>query len=148
MAMLYSAGWEVVSTPLDTCGTATLAGAQFNNWVLHPTPLASVLAQSYLWWTANCDCWFTPGTGNYTDVWFDAVATYIAVSMAPTGVLPRQSFLEYRNLTVEVTAQGYTVESASGSAVTEALFWRDRSAFLTWVGDTIARPTKEAVITF
>ena len=56
-AQMYGAGWDVIITPLDTCGTATLQGASFNNWVLKPTRLALVMAQSYLWWTANCDCW-------------------------------------------------------------------------------------------
>lgn len=55
--LMYGAGWNVTSTPLDTCGVATLQGPSFNAWVSRPSPLASVLAQSYLWWTANCNCW-------------------------------------------------------------------------------------------
>jgi len=56
--MMYEAGWSVVATPLDTCGTAVLQGQSFNDWVSNPTPLASVLAQSYVWWMANCNCWW------------------------------------------------------------------------------------------
>ena len=141
---MYTAGWPVMSTPLDTCGVAVLVWPSFNAWVSVPTRLATVLARAYLYWVANCDCWWQPGNGTHTDVWYDVVAVYLATlppawssDASPPPSL--RKWVELQSLNITVTGEGYTVVDPRHVApVVEAVRWVDRDAFLMWVGDTIA----------
>ena len=81
---------------------------------------------------------FVPGSGTHTDVWYDTVAAYMAVALAPAYTGPR-GFLGFETLPVVVTADGHTVVEDGGAPVTEALTWRNLSSFLLWVGDTISK---------
>lgn len=85
---------------------------------------------------------FVPGNGTHTDVWYDAVAAFMAVTLAPTysGPSAPTAYLEFETVPVVVTPDGHTVVKAGGAMVTEALAWRNLPAFLLWVGDSIAKP--------
>ena len=111
---MYTAGWNVTITPLDTCGTVQLSGPSYLNYLMGSSRIAQTLAQAQLYWTRQ-----TKGGTDIlktTNIWYDSVATYMVVNPA---------LLEFTTLNVEVTSDGYTVISPSGTPITCALNWQD-----------------------
>lgn len=109
---MYSAGWPVTSTPLDTCGTAQLSGDAYNTLLSSTSPIGTVLVECYLYWCVN-GFWNPQKT---SDVWYDAVATFLATPAAAANI-------QFKTLNIAVTSDGYTVISPTGSPVSEALLW-------------------------
>eukprot|EP00042_Codosiga_hollandica_P038374 m.311868 g.311868 ORF g.311868 m.311868 type:complete len:323 (-) comp55375_c0_seq2:71-1039(-) len=110
-ASMYSAGWNVTTTPLDTCGTVALSGGAYLNYLQGTSVVSHVLAQSQLFWSVN-------GGNNQiltqSSIWYDSVAAYMTDSF---------EFLELTPMRVSVTSDGYTVPSPTGALLTVALNW-------------------------
>ena len=115
---MYTAGWNVTITPLDTCGTVQLSGASYLSYLMGSSRIAQTLAQAQLYWTINGG---GGGTNilQTTSIWYDSVATYMVVAPA---------LLEFTTLSIEVTSDGYTIVSPTGTPITCALNWQDDSA--------------------
>ena len=128
---MYAASWNVTITPLDTCGTVTLSGPAYLDYMSGVSLVSRTLAQAQLFWSVN------GGGGGQsiltsTSIWYDTVAAYMVDS---------PSLLEFSNIQLLVTSEGYTVVSEQGSPVTAALNWahynEDEAAYEDYVADVI-----------
>jgi inosine-uridine nucleoside N-ribohydrolase len=120
---VLAAPWrEIVLTPLDTCGTVTLTGANYRAiWSATEDPMLRALIENYCIFAPRvtwmrCDFFAVRST-----TLFDAVAVYLAYS---------EELLESETVSFEVTDDGFTRRSASGPLKARvALRWKSRAAF-------------------
>lgn len=122
LRVVLAAPWrEILLTPLDTCGSIDLEGADYNAiWSATSDPLLRALIENYCIWAPratwmNCDFFAVRST-----TLFDSVAVYLAYD---------ESFVETETVRFRVTDDGYTIRDSSGSAARVALRWKDRTAF-------------------
>ncbi len=157
---MYGAGWAVTATPLDTCGTVRLDGANYDTFLKSSSLIGTVLVECYLYWSVNgfctsgvcrarccavwvcrarcCAAWllFSVGLNRLVragnpkpkgDIWYDAVATFLATSKAAAA-------LEYEQLNITVSrccsssARVQYIGCALGSCVNADVYsqhWND-----------------------
>jgi inosine-uridine nucleoside N-ribohydrolase len=119
---VLSAPWQdVLLTPLDTCGSVSLSGADYHAiWSATTDPLLRALIENYcifaprVTWM-NCDFFATRST-----TLFDCVAVYLAGD---------ERLVETEPVHLRVTDDGFTVRDSVGPAARVALRWKDRAAF-------------------
>lgn len=119
---VLAAKWrDVLLTPLDTCGTVGLAGANYRAiWSAVEDPLLRAVIEGYcvfaprVTWM-NCD-FFT----ECSTTLFDCVAVYLAYA---------EELVEIETLRCRVTDDGFTVRDPAGPPARVALRWKDRAAF-------------------
>jgi hypothetical protein len=118
-----SAPWrDVLLTPLDTCGSASLGGARYHAiWSATNDPMLRALIQSYCvfaprqTWMA-CDYFATRST-----TLFDCVAVYLAYS---------EDLVETETIAFDISADGFTRRSATGPFKARvAIRWKNRDGF-------------------
>jgi inosine-uridine nucleoside N-ribohydrolase len=120
---VLAAPWQdILLTPLDTCGSVSLTGANYRRvWNAVDDPLVHAVIEGYCVFAPRvawmrCD-FFTERSTTL----FDCVAVYLAYS---------ESFVEIQPLAFRVTGAGFTIEDPAGPYHARvALTWRDRPAF-------------------
>ncbi len=119
---VLAAPWrDILLTPLDTCGSASLDGANYHSiWAAMDDPLLRAVIESYCIFAPRvtwmkCD-FFTQRSTTL----FDCVAVYLAHS---------ESLVEIEDLRFRVTDDGRTIRDPAGAAARVALRWKDRPAF-------------------
>lgn len=122
LRVVLAAPWrEILLTPLDTCGSIDLEGADYRAiWSATSDPILRALIENYCIWAPrvtwmNCDFFALRST-----TLFDSVAVYLAYD---------ESFVETDTVRFRVTDDGYTIRDEAGPAARVALRWKDRSAF-------------------
>jgi len=122
LRVVLAAHWrDALITPLDTCGSVDLRGANYHAiWDATSDPLLRSVIEGYCifaphqrWF--NCD-FFTTRSSTL----FDCVAVYLAYS---------EQLVDVETLHVGVTDDGFTRRDPAGPAVRVALRWKDRQAF-------------------
>ena len=132
---MYTAGWMVTITPLDTCGVAFMGETSFDILLNGLGPYSTILIESWVHWCSRSPgaCHLTPLT---SDVFYDAVAVTLATSSA-------NKYLVIEERKVKVTDDGHTVVSSDGTSIQAALQWQDGgtglNAFLDWLATEISR---------
>ncbi len=119
---VLAANWQdVLLTPLDTCGSVNLEGANYRAiWNAVDDALLRAVIEGYcvfaprVTWM-NCDFFTARST-----TLFDCVAVYLAYA---------ESLVEIESLRCRVTDDGFTVRDPAGSPARVALRWKDRAAF-------------------
>lgn len=114
--LLYTAGWPVTITPLDTCGTVSLSGSVYDVLLKGSSHASQVLAQSLIFWAKHLG----RTIDQQTDTWFDAVAVYLSLSPVE---------LNFEKLHLTVTTDGYTKIDPNGPIIDCALTWKNQTAF-------------------
>ncbi|MBN1668769.1 MAG: nucleoside hydrolase [Anaerolineales bacterium] len=110
-------------TPLDTCGTVTLAGPVYQRILACRDPLIQALVASYRSWARQVT-WVQVDPEQHSSVLFDTVAIYLALA---------ETWLEIETLGLVVDAAGYTHIDPAGVPVRCATHWRDAAAFEDWL---------------
>lgn len=132
---MYTAGWAVTTTPLDTCGITVLHQESFDVLLRGVGPYSTILAESWVWWCSRSlgSCNLGPLT---SDVLYDTVATTLATSRA-------SDFLDIESRCVIVTDDGHTKIGGEGcSNIMAALTWKDGGkgleSYLVWMAAQIS----------
>jgi inosine-uridine nucleoside N-ribohydrolase len=120
---VLAAPWrDILLTPLDTCGSVSLAGERYHAiWSATGDPMLRALIESYCLFapTQNwmkCDYFATRST-----TLFDAVAVYLAYS---------EEFVETETIAFDVTDEGYTRRNPQGAFHARvAMHWRNKDGF-------------------
>jgi inosine-uridine nucleoside N-ribohydrolase len=117
---VFAAPWEVVITPLDTCGLVTLTGDKYRRILESKDPIPSNIITNYRIWAGA----LTPPAPEMaltrSSVLFDAVAVYLAF---------RSDYCVMEKLGVRVTDTGFTVEDSKARAIEVATRWKDLDGF-------------------
>jgi inosine-uridine nucleoside N-ribohydrolase len=115
---VFTAGWDMTITPVDTCGLVTLQGEKYRAVRDCPDPVVQALMENYRAWCAHGD------RGDLhrerSSVLFDTVAIYLAFS---------EELLSLETLGIQVTDDGYTLINERARPVRCATQWKDLPAF-------------------
>jgi inosine-uridine nucleoside N-ribohydrolase len=120
---VLSAPWrDILLTPLDTCGSVSLAGERYHAiWSATGDPLLRALIESYCTFASRqswmkCDYFATRST-----TLFDCVAVYLAYS---------EDLVETETIAFQITDDGYTRRAHDGPFTARvAIRWKNRDGF-------------------
>jgi inosine-uridine nucleoside N-ribohydrolase len=114
-------------TPLDTCGTVTLSGDEYQRILNCRDPLIQTMITSYQSWARHVT-WTQVDAGQHSSVLFDTVAVYLAIA---------EDWVAIEELGLQITQDGYTRIDPSEPVVRCATRWRDYPAYVYWLVDRL-----------
>ena len=124
---VFTAGWDMTITPLDTCGIVSLDGDRYQRILDCQDPLTRAVIENYRLWEIAKDR--PPIVDRASSILFDTVAVYLAFA---------DDLLVMEDLGIHVDDQGYTRIGSSAKVVHCAAEWRDYSAFQDWLVSRLA----------
>ncbi len=117
---LLHAGWNVTTTPLDTCGQATLTPPLLQTLLASANEISLGIANSLIYFcitNSYMSCEFKDS--NATPILFDTVATLLNLPIVSEYVVMKE-------LNITVTEDGYMkVDNITGVPVQVALYWQE-----------------------
>lgn len=120
---VLSAPWEMMITPLDSCGSVVLGGEHYRRFHDHATSnpggMAAAVLENYRLWLKALNA-PAERLSQRSTTQYDAVAIYLAFADAA---------LEMERLPIVVTEDGITRIDEGGRLMQVATGWRDREAF-------------------
>jgi len=133
---VYTANWNMTTTPLDTCGVAIVNGPTYQT-LLNANNSDHILVQTLLenyvyWYSHGASSPYNPKTSS--TVLYDAVAAYLAYSNPA-------SLVNIVPVKLVVSNTGTTEISANGKVVDAALTWGP-NGLANWADQLVARLIK------
>ena len=117
---VFTAGWDMTITPLDTCSLVTLTGDKYRRVREATDGIAANVIANYRAWAAS-DAKLPAGLADRrSSTLFDTVAVYLAI---------QQDQLVMEKLGIRVTDDGRTVIDPAAKQVNVATKWKDLGAF-------------------
>jgi len=131
---VLAAPWrDLLLTPLDTCGSVTLAGERYHAiWSATSDPMLRAVIESYCLFAPaqnwmKCDFFATRST-----TLFDCVAVYLAYS---------EELVQVETISFRVTDDGFTRRDPNGPfRARVALRWRNRDGFEAELAGRLLKP--------
>jgi inosine-uridine nucleoside N-ribohydrolase len=117
---VFTAPWDIIITPLDTCGLVRLTEKKYQAILSSKAPLTQAIIENYWIWAANAKWASGLDVEAESSTLFDTVAIYLAFS---------KELLMVEQLGIRVTDDGYTVIDEYAKAINCAVGWKDLSAF-------------------
>ena len=130
----FTAEWDMVITPLDTCGMIVLKDELYQKVWRSTDPVIQALMENYRIWL---ECMKQPVANweRISSTLFDVVAIYLAFT---------EENLVMEDLGIRVTDDGYTRIDDSAKHIRVATDWKDLNRFHEFVADWLLRPTMPA----
>lgn len=116
---VFTSGWDMTITPLDTCGIIKLKGAKYKEVFESDKPLARAVIANYRAWTKS-QGQEEAQVNTASSTLYDTVAVYLAIST---------ELVQMEKLPIRVTDDGYTAIDDKGKTVNCAMNWKDLDAF-------------------
>lgn len=120
---VFGAPWEIVVTPLDTCGNLRLSGDQYREVEASTHPLARIVIENYDAWAHR-----ESQPADSSSILFDTVAAYLTFD---------QSLCEMETVKLVVNESGETVPDGNGTPAACALRWKDEETFKRLLVDAV-----------
>ena len=118
---VFTAGWDILITPLDTCGLVDLSGARYQAVRDSRDPVAAAIIQNYRVWHKAQDKGAHPSVADTrSSTLFDTVAVYLAFSV---------NLVKVERLGIRVDDQGFTRIDPSAKSIQVATAWKDLPGF-------------------
>jgi inosine-uridine nucleoside N-ribohydrolase len=130
---VFTAGWDVTITPLDTCGIVQLKGQKYQKVLKRNSPLTRALIENYRAWykqgilnqnkdlsQAEVNKRVEQKLNSSSTTLFDTVGIYLAMST---------ELVKMEKLGVRVTDDGYTRIDENAKMINCATEWKDLGAF-------------------
>jgi len=130
---VFSAGWNMTITPLDTCGIVQLKGQKYQKVLNRNSPLTRTLIENYRAWyrqgilnenkdlsEAELNKRVDEKLNSSSSTLFDTVGIYLAMST---------DLVKMERLGIKVTDDGYTRIDENAEVINCATEWKDLSAF-------------------
>jgi inosine-uridine nucleoside N-ribohydrolase len=125
---VFTAPWDMIITPLDTCGLVHLTGEKYAAVRDAKDPLAAALIQNYRFWSRTHK--IDPEKRSST--LFDTVAVYLGFT---------DELLKMEKLGIRVDDEGYTRIDPSAKVMQVATAWKDMGAFEDFLVKRLTGPT-------
>jgi inosine-uridine nucleoside N-ribohydrolase len=125
-AAMYRAGWPVTIAPLDTAGLIQLDGQTYHQVFASPNPLCRTLLENYQVWLKNQKT--NLKFDQQSSTLFDCLAVFLAYS---------RDFVQVERVKLEVTPDGSTKVSPSGTEIEAATQWKDLAGFEKFLADRL-----------
>ncbi|HBE76371.1 MAG TPA: hypothetical protein DDW65_01100 [Firmicutes bacterium] len=118
---VFSAPWEMVITPVDTCGLVKLSGAKYRQVQQSQTKTIQALMENYRIWDEEYKGEkHSAGYGTESTILYDTVAIYLVYS---------EKLLHMEELGIRVTDDGFTMIDDTAKPIRCATGWKDLTAF-------------------
>ncbi|UCF17066.1 MAG: nucleoside hydrolase [Phycisphaerales bacterium] len=130
---VFTAPWDIIITPLDTCGLVHLKGQKYQKVYENNSPLTKALIENYRAWykeglrrsnknlsEAELNKRTDQKVGSSSTTLFDTVAIYLAMST---------DLVKMEDLPIKVTGDGYTKIENGAKVIRCATAWKDLGAF-------------------
>ena len=140
---VFTAGWDVTITPLDTCGIVQLKDQNYQKVRSSKNPLTQALIENYRVWykqgilnehkdlsETELDKRVAEKVDSSSTTLYDTVAIYLAMST---------ELVKMEKLPIIVTGDGYTRIDNKGKVINCATEWKDLSAFEDFLVDRLTR---------
>ncbi|MBI5385906.1 MAG: nucleoside hydrolase [Verrucomicrobia bacterium] len=125
----FTAPWEMVITPLDTCGLVTLDGERYRRVRDAKSPLATAIVENYRAWSLKGKQ-AKEVAEQRSSVLFDTVAVYLAFS---------QDLCKMESVGLRVTDDGFTRVDPQAKKVAAAIDWKNLDAYRDLLVERITR---------
>jgi len=139
----FTAPWDVVITPLDTCGLVHLRGDKYQKVLKCNSPITSNLIQNYRVWyrrglrsqdknisDAELDRRVEEKIYSSSTTLFDTVAIYLAIS---------HDLTKMKRLPIQITDEGHTKVAEGAKMINCAIDWKDLGAYEDWLVDRLTK---------
>jgi inosine-uridine nucleoside N-ribohydrolase len=120
---VFSAPWEMVITPLDTCGVLDLYGEQYARVRDSSARVARTVMANYQVWAAARSDLAPKQIRERSSTLFDCVAVYLAI---------KEDYCRMEPLELRVTDDGFMRLDPAGKTVSTATAWQDLQGFREW----------------
>jgi len=140
---VFTAGWDMTITPLDTCGIIQLKGQKYQKVLNRNSPSTQALIENYRAWYKQgilskekdiSDSELTKRVdkklNSSSSTLFDTVAIYLAMST---------DLVKMEKLPIKVTDDGYTRIDKNAKMINCATEWKDLSAFEDFLVDRLTK---------
>ena len=130
---VFTAPWQMMITPLDTCGIVQLKGQKYQKVLQRNSPLTNALIENYRAWykypivqknkdlsEAEANKRVDEKVNSSSTTLFDTVGIYLAMST---------ELVQMEKLPIKVTDDGYTRIDEKAKVINCATEWKDLSAF-------------------
>jgi inosine-uridine nucleoside N-ribohydrolase len=131
----FSAPWEMLITPLDTCGLVDLSGDRYRRVRNSANPIAASVIENYRLWSLSQDPKNKAAESHSTTL-FDTVAVYLAA---------RHDLCRIEQLGLRVTDEGFTVIDEHAKRVSVATDWKSLDGYRDWVVERLTGPSASGV---
>lgn len=126
----FTAPWEMIITPLDTCGLVQLKGDLYQKFRAARTPLATAVLENYRHWSRHQKP-DSDVADRESSTLFDTVAVYLAF---------QQDLCRMEQLGVRVTDDGFTRLDEAAKKVTAATAWKNLDGFHELLVQRLTKP--------
>ena len=116
----FTAPWDIVITPLDTCEKVSLSGDRYQRMLTSKDPIATNIITNYRLWADARGQGSPDAVPTRSTTLFDTVAVYLAFS---------QEFCGMQDLHIRVTDDGFTVEDPQAKMMHVAMTWKKLDTF-------------------
>ena len=124
----FTAPWDMIITPLDTCGVITLTGDKYARVRDSKDPIPADVIANYRAWAAADKNLPANFADQRSSTLFDTVAIYLATQ-------PELCTME--QLRLRVTDEGFTVIDPKGKLMSVATAWKDLGRYENWIVDRL-----------
>lgn len=122
---VFASDWDMLITPLDSCGTIRLSSSQYAMVLESRDPMVEAVIENYAFWI--CRPGFAPNPQftfsdlhRHTSVLFDTVAVYLA---------DKPEMLEITTMGLRITDEGFTIPDSAARQIRCALSWKQNTNF-------------------
>lgn len=112
---VFSAPWQMLITPLDTCGLVNLSGERYRKVRDSKDPIAAAIIENYRAWSSDKNA-----PNERSSTLFDTVAVYLALS---------QELVKIERLAIKVDDKGFTRIDENGKQIDVATEWKSLDGF-------------------
>jgi inosine-uridine nucleoside N-ribohydrolase len=129
---VFSAPWEMVITPLDTCGLVDLSGDRYRRLRESANPIAVAVIENYRVWSLSQDA-KSKAADSHSSTLFDTVAIYLAIT---------HELCLMEQLGLRVNDEGVTVIDDRAKRISVASSWKSLDGYRDWIVErlTAERP--------
>jgi len=120
---VFSAPWEMVITPLDTCGLIDLSGDRYRRVRDSANPIAAAVFENYRVWNNSRDA-KSKAAENHSSTLFDTVAVYLAI---------KHDLCHMEQLGLSVNDEGFTIINDRAKRVSVATSWKSLDGYRDWM---------------
>lgn len=120
---VFSAQWEMVITPLDTCGLIDLSGDRYRRVRDSANPIAAAVIDNYRVWSISQDA-KNKAAESHSSTLFDTVAVYLAI---------QHDLCHMEPLGLRVTDEGFTVIDDRAKRISVATSWKSLDGYRDWI---------------
>jgi inosine-uridine nucleoside N-ribohydrolase len=121
---IFNAKWEILLTPLDTCGSIILKHQDFLQIQNCPYQIPQAIMENYEVWAFKSGQLKKITELHESSVLFDTVAIYLAIS---------QDFVKIEKISLKISSSGQMEISESGKICHCAIEWQNIPGFYHWL---------------